>query len=57
MPKCLLCEKPAKHVEISPDGLPEYFCSHRHYNINRDYFCAKGIVRRSLVLRKINSNE
>ena len=55
MNKCLLCKKPARWKESSPDGEPDYFCTKRHFLINRDYFHAKGIVWRALPLEKINN--
>jgi len=51
--KCLLCEKPAKYYEFSPDGATEYFCSREHHKINTDYWHAKGLAWRALPLEKI----
>lgn len=51
--KCLLCGKPAKYKEWSPDGPTDYFCSISHYKINYRYFLAKGIAWRAMPLQKI----
>jgi hypothetical protein len=51
--KCLLCGKPAKYFEFSPDGKDDYFCSKKHWKINADYWHAKGLFWRALELRAI----
>jgi len=55
--KCLLCGKPAKYYEFSPDGPTDYFCSKEHWQINRDYFFAKGILWRASELKKIREGD
>ena len=53
MKKCKLCRAEAKYIELSPDGKPDYFCSVRHFKINKNYFWAKGISWRALPLKKL----
>jgi len=57
MKNCKLCGKPAKWIEWSPDGKPDYFCTKKHYEINRNYFHAKGIAWRALPLRRLTKEE
>jgi hypothetical protein len=55
--KCLLCKKPAEFREFSPDGPADFFCSEKHWKINRDYLHAKGIAWRSGPLEMLDNSD
>uniref|UniRef100_A0A6M3IS49 Uncharacterized protein n=1 Tax=viral metagenome TaxID=1070528 RepID=A0A6M3IS49_9ZZZZ len=52
MRKCQICKKPAKFIEQSPDGPPDYFCSIRHHKEYLEMMRKKGLVWRALPLRE-----
>jgi hypothetical protein len=57
MKKCKLCKEPAKWYEWSPDGETDFFCSKRHWKINRDYLWAKGFHWRASALQKLTKEK